>query len=316
MEMKFNQTYYLRRNTIMSEAKVVLVTGATGSQGGSVVQALLKQGRQVRGLTRNTNSPAAERLSRQGVEVVAGDFTDQDSLVRAASGVDAIFTMTTPFEQGVEGETAQGIAITEAARTAGAGHLVYSSVASADRATGIPHFDSKYEVEKHIIASGIPYTIIAPVYFMDNLVQPWTLPTLRQGKLSLAMPAARPLQQISVTDIGAFAAAIIDRRQAVFGQRFDIAGDELNGEDSAAILSKVTGRDFAYEGFPADALRAQSEDLALMFEWFDHTGYAADIAGLRRDFPEVEWHSFEAWARMQDWTVLDTPEPAPATLGV
>jgi uncharacterized protein YbjT (DUF2867 family) len=220
--------------------------------------------------------------------------------------------MTTPFEAGVERETAQGITITEAAKIAGVGHLVYSSVASADRATGIPHFDSKYEVEKYIVSSGVPYTIIAPVYFMDNLVQPWTLPTLRQGKLSLAMPATRSLQQISVTDIGAFAAAVIERREAVFGQRFDIAGDELNGEDSAAVLSKVTGREFAYEGFPAEALRAQSEDLALMFEWFDRTGYVADIDSLRRDFPEVKWHNFEAWTREQDWTVLDSSEPAPA----
>jgi len=294
----------------MSASKLVLVTGATGSQGGSVVQALLKHGHQVRGMTRNVVSPAAEQLSKQGVEVVAGDFTDQDSLVRAASGVDTIFTMTTPFEEGVERETAQGIAITEAAKAAGVGHLVYSSVASADRATGIPHFDSKYEVEKHIVSSGVPYTIIAPVYFMDNLVQPWTLPTLRQGKLALAMPATRPLQQISVADIGAFAAAVIERREAVFGQRFDIAGDELSGDDSVAVLSNVTSREFVYEGFPPEALRAQSEDLALMFEWFDRTGYVADVTNLRRDFPEVKWHDFEAWTRKQDWTVLDSYEEA------
>ena len=291
----------------MSLPKVVLVTGATGSQGGSVVQALLRQGQQVRGMTRNASSPAAEHLRKQGVEVVAGDFADQESLVRAASGVDTIFTMTTPFEEGVERETAQGIAITDAAKAAGVGHLVYSSVASADRATGIPHFDSKYEVEKYIASSGVPYTIIAPVYFIDNLVQPWTMPTLRQGKLALAMPATRPLQQISVEDIGAFAAAIIERREAVFGKRFDIAGDELSGDDSAAILSKVTGREFVYEGFPPEGLRAQSEDLALMFEWFDHTGYSADVVGLHRDFPEVKWHGFESWTREQDWTVLDSP---------
>jgi uncharacterized protein YbjT (DUF2867 family) len=292
----------------MKSPKFVLVTGATGSQGGAVIRALLSQGQQVRGLTRNSSSPAAEQLSRQGVEVVTGDFTDQDSLVRAARGVDAIFTMTTPFEEGVTGETEQGIAITDAAKAAGVGHLVYSSVASADRATSIPHFDSKYMVEKYIVSSGVPHTIIAPVYFMDNLVQPWTLPTLRQGKLALAMPPTRLLQQISVADIGAFAAAVIERREAVSGRRFDIAGDEFSGEDSAALLSKVTGREFTYEGFPPEALRAQSEDLALMFEWFNRTGYVADINGLQRDFPEVKWHDFETWVDQQDWTVLDSPE--------
>jgi uncharacterized protein YbjT (DUF2867 family) len=291
----------------MSPSKLVLVTGATGSQGGSVVQALLEQGYQVRGMTRNANSPAAKQLRQQGVEVVAGDFTDQDSLVRAASGVDTIFTMTTPFEEGVEEETAQGIAVTNAAKEAGVGHLVYSSVADADKATGVPHFDSKYEVEKHIASSGVLYTIIAPVYFMDNLTAPWTVPGLRQGKLAAALPAGRPLQQIAVQDIGAFAAAIIERRDSVFGRRFDIAGDELTGEESAAILSEATGRDIQYESFPPDALRAQSEDMALMYEWFDDTGYSADIAGLRRDFPEVTWHDFAIWVGQQDWTMLDTP---------
>jgi len=292
----------------MSSQKLVLVTGATGSQGGSVVQALLERGHKVRGMTRNANSQAAEKLRLRGVEVVAGDFIDQDSLVRAASGVDTIFTMTTPFEEGVEAETAQGIAITNAAKEAGVGHLIYSSVANADKATGIPHFDSKYEVEKHIASSGVPYTIIAPVYFMENLTTPWSVPGLRQGKLALALPADQPLQQIAVQNIGAFAAAIVERRESVFGHRYDIAGDELSGEVSAAILSEVTGRNIQYESFPPDALRAQSEDMALMFEWLNDTGYSADIAGLRRDFPEVTWHDFATWAGQQNWSVLDSPE--------
>jgi uncharacterized protein YbjT (DUF2867 family) len=136
-------------------------------------------------------------------------------------------------------------------------------------------------------------------------LQPWTLSGLRQGKLGMALPASRSLQQISVADIGAFVAAVIERSDTVFGRRFDIAGDELTGEEVAAILSKVTGRKVHYEGFPPDVLRAQSEDMARMFEWFDSSGYAADIKSLRRDFPEVAWHTFEQWAREQDWSVLN-----------
>ena len=147
----------------MSTSKHVLVTGATGQQGGAVVQALLARGHRVRGLTRKAHSPSAKALEAQGVEIAVGDFTDSDSLVRAATGVDTIFAMTTPFEQGVEAETAQGLVITDAAKRAGVGHLVYSSVASADRETGIPHFDSKYAVEKAIRSSGVPHSIIAPV---------------------------------------------------------------------------------------------------------------------------------------------------------
>ena len=119
----------------------------------------------------------------------------------------------------------------------------------------------------------------------------------------MALPASRSLQQIAVADIGAFVAAVMERGDTVFGRRFDIAGDELAGAEAAAILSKVTGREVHYEGFTSDVLRAQSEDLARMFEWFDRTGYAADIKSLRRDFPEVTWHSFEEWARKQDWSV-------------
>ncbi len=151
----------------------------------------------------------------------------------------------------------------------------------------------------------VPYTIVAPVFFMENLLQPWILSSLRQGKLAMALPARRSLQQIAVADIGAFVAAVIERGDTVFGRRFDIAGDELTGEEAVAILSKVTGREVHYEAVPPDVLRAQSEDMAMMFEWFDSTGYAADMKNLRRDFPEVKWHTFEEWARKQDWSILD-----------
>jgi uncharacterized protein YbjT (DUF2867 family) len=289
----------------MATSRLVLVTGATGKQGGAVVEALLTRGHQVRALTRNSASPAANRLREHGVEIAVGDFTDHDSLVRAARGTDAVYAMTTPYEQGAEKETAQGITITDAVKAAGVAHLIYSSVASANRPTGIPHFDSKYTVEDRLKASGLPYTIVAPVFFMENLLQPWQLSNLRQGKLAMALPAGRSLQQITVADIGTFVAAVIERRDTVFGRRFDIAGDEPTGKEAAAILSNTTSREIQYEGFPPDVLRAQSQDLALMFEWFDRTGYTADIKGLRRDFPEVKWHTFEQWARQQDWSVLD-----------
>jgi uncharacterized protein YbjT (DUF2867 family) len=289
----------------MAQSKLVFVTGATGKQGGAVVEALLIRGHHVRALTRNAASPAAKRLREQGVEIAVGDFTDHDALVRAARGVNAVYAMSTPYEQGAEQETAQGLTITDAAQAAGVAHLIYSSVASANRATGVPHFDSKYAVEQHLQASRVPSTIVAPVYFMENVWQPWSLPSLRQGKLTMALPASRALQQIAAADIGAFVAAVIERGETVFGRRFDIAGDALTGAEAAAIVSKVTGREVHYAGFSPDVFRAQSADLALMFAWFDRTGYTTDIERLRRDFPEVQWHTFEEWARQQDWSVLE-----------
>jgi uncharacterized protein YbjT (DUF2867 family) len=288
----------------VNQSKLVLVTGATGKQGGACVEALLKGGHRVRALTRNPASPAANRLRERGAEIAVGDFADHDSLVRAARGADAVYAMSTPYGS-AEKETTQGITTTDAAKAAGVAHFIYGSVASANRATGIRHFDDKYAVEKHVQASEIPYTIIAPVFFMENLLEPWMLSGLRQGKLAMAMPVRRPLQQIAVANIGEFVAAVIDRSDAVLGRRFDIAGDELPGDQAATILSRVTGREIHYEGFSPDALRARGEDMARMFEWFNTTGYAADIETLRRDFPEVKWHKFQEWAGKQDWSVLN-----------
>ncbi|MGZ2380725.1 NAD-dependent epimerase/dehydratase family protein [Rhizobium leguminosarum] len=288
----------------MSNIRSVLVTGATGQQGGAVVRALIARGHRVKALSRNPDSDSAKRLAAAGVEVVAGNLDDGASVAKAASGVDTMFLMGNSYETGVEAETRQGIAAADAAKAAGIGHLIYSSVADADKKTGIPHFDSKYLVEKHIAGLGIPYTISAPVAFMENTVAPWAIDRLRQGVYAAALPPARVLQQITIDDIGAFVATLAERREQVFGKRFDIAGDELSGEQQAKILSEVVGRPITYRELPIAAIRQQSEDTALMFEWFDRIGYDADIAALRRDFPEVGWHSYADWAKGFDWSAL------------
>jgi uncharacterized protein YbjT (DUF2867 family) len=213
-----------------------------------------------------------------------------------------MFLMGNSYEAGTEEETCQGIIAADAAKAADVGHLIYSSVADANKKTGIPHFESKYLVEKHVAGLGISYTISAPVAFMENIVAPWSVGGLRQGSHAFAMPPKRVLQLIALADIGAFVAALVERREAVFGKRFDIAGDELSGEEQAKILARAIGRPIDYQEIPIAAARQQSEDAALMFEWFDRIGYDADIAGLRRDFPEVGWHSFADWAREFDWS--------------
>ncbi|MBX5021886.1 NmrA/HSCARG family protein [Rhizobium lentis] len=289
----------------MSNGRRVLVTGATGQQGGAVVRALAARGHRVRAISRRPDSEAAKRLAAAGVEVVAGDLDDAASVTKAATGVDTIFLMGNSYEAGTEAETRQGITAADAAKAAGVGHLIYSSVADADKKTGIPHFESKYLVEQHIAGLGTPYTISAPVAFMENTVAPWAVDGLRQGIYAAALPSGRLLQQICLADIGDFVAALAERRDQVFGKRFDIAGDELSGEEQAKILSDMLARPVNYRELPIAAMRQQSEDAALMFEWFDRTGYDADIVALRRDFPEVGWHRYRDWARGFDWSVLD-----------
>ena len=156
----------------MNNTRNVLVAGATGQQGGAVVRALIARGHRVKAISRKPDSDGAKRLAAAGVEVVAGDLNDGASVARAVEGVDTMFLMGNSYEAGTEAETRQGITVADAAKAAGIGHLIYSSVGDADKKTGIPHFDSKYLVEKHIAGLGIPYTISAPVAFMENTVAP------------------------------------------------------------------------------------------------------------------------------------------------
>ncbi|PZM15536.1 NmrA/HSCARG family protein [Rhizobium tubonense] len=294
----------------MTTKRNVLVTGATGQQGGAVAHALLSRGHRVKALTRKPDSDAARRLASAGAEIVVGDLGDATSVLKAANGVETMFLMGNSYEAGVEEETHQGILVADAAKAAGVGHLIYSSVADADKKTGIPHFESKYLVENHVAGLGIPYTISAPVAFMENIVAPWSIGALRQGTHAFAMPPKRVLQLVALADIGAFVAALVERRELVFGKRFDFAGDELSGEEQTKILSQAIGRTITYQEIPIAAAREQSEDVALMFEWFDRVGYDVDIAALHRDFQEVHWHRFADWAREFDWGALD---PTPST---
>ncbi len=288
----------------MSKPEIVLVAGATGKQGGSVVRALSKAGYGLKALTRNPSSNAAMKLRSSGIELVVGDMLHEESLANALKGIDIVFTMTTSFQSTHENEVAQGFNMVEAAKGAGVKHFVFTSVASADRNTGIPHFETKYKVEQRLVQSGVPYTIIGPVAFMENFVQPFALPDLRSGRISRGLRGSRPVQLVAVEDIGSFAAYVVRHREEFLGKRMDIAGDERTGEETADILSGVIGRTLNYESFPPERLSAQNPDLAIMLKWQANNAYAADIAGLYHDYPEVGWHTLEEWARGIDWNVL------------
>lgn len=230
-----------------------------------------------------------------------GGFDDAASLARAASAVDAILAVTTPFE-GVDVEVRHGKAIADAASAASVGHLVYSSVANADHRTGIPHFDSKLEVEEYIKTLDVPWTVVAPVYFFENVLFPWNVGDMREGRFRQALAADRPLAQISTRDIGAFNALVIEERDRFIGQRIDIAADELSGPQMAAALSRASGRSIEYVEQSLDEVRAQFPDMAVMMEWLGRSGFAVDIEALRRDYPGVAWTSFDDWVLAQNWS--------------
>jgi uncharacterized protein YbjT (DUF2867 family) len=190
--------------------------------------------------------------------------------------------------------------VADAAKAAGA-YLVYTSVGSADRKTGIPHFDSKYAVEQHIAKIGVKASIVAPVYFMENLA--FTRDQLREGVYATPLTVGRKLAQVAVADIAAFAVLALENADRFAGKRHDIAGDDLTGNEAVEILSRVTGKAFSYFQVPMDMIRQRMRDDGVkMYEWFERVGYTIDLANLKREFPEVGWHSFETWARTQDWT--------------
>jgi uncharacterized protein YbjT (DUF2867 family) len=288
-----------------TQPKRVLVTGATGKQGGALARLLVQRGHRVRALTRKPDSPAAAELARLGVEVVQGDLGDRASVERAAGGMDVLFLVATPYEQGPEAETRFGINAVDAAKAARVPYIVYSSVSDADRKTGIPHFDGKRRVEEHLAASGIDHAIVAPVYFMENLLVPWTW--LAPGLLGSGTAADRPLQAIALEDIAEFTALAVEERARFRGTRTNIASDELTFVGMARRISEDAGSPVAYQPLPLDKVRAVSEDLAKMYDWFNRVGYSADIPRLKREFPEVRWRSFADWSSAQDWSRVLAP---------
>ena len=286
----------------MAQELTVVVTGSTGKQGGAVAQALLERGHQVRAVTRDPNSSQARSLAGAGATLVVASLEDTAALTKALAGATSLFAMTTPFGGGTESETRQGVAAADAARAAGV-HLVFTSVGSANRQTGIPHFDSKYEVEKHIAGIGVRATILAPVYFMENLS--FAKEQLAKGVYPSALPPTRTVAQVAVADIGAVAIRVLEDSAQFTGKRFDLAGDELTGNEAMAILSRLIGRPLSYYQVPLDVIRQRmGEDGARMYEWLDRVGYTADRAALRREFPDVRFHDFESWAKTQDWKAL------------
>ena len=286
----------------MSQKLVVVVAGGTGKQGGAVVKSLLERGHAVRAVTRNTDSAKAREFAKAGVTLVRVSLEDTAALTRALEGATSLFAMTTPFEGGTQAEMRQGISAADAAKAAGV-HLVFTSAGSANRHTGIPHFDSKYEVEKHIAKISVRATVLAPVYFMENLY--FGKEQLAKGIYATPLLPARPLAQVAVADIGAVAVRLLEDPDRFAGRRFDLGGDELTGNDVVTILSRVTGRPFTYFQIPLEVIRQRmGEDGAKMYEWFDRIGYTFDRAALRREFPDVAFHSFESWAKAQDWNTL------------
>jgi uncharacterized protein YbjT (DUF2867 family) len=278
-----------------SAAKQVLVAGATG-RFGELVDGLLARGHVVRAMTRNPDSGAAARLRDAGAETVGGDFEDPASIATAAQGMDALFATGTAHRAGADGELRHGRNLAAAAAEAGVGHIVYCSGDGAAPDSPVPLFRVKHQVEEQIRSLPVPYTILAPVYLMENLFNPWNLPYLTAGVLPSPVAVDVPFQQVATADVVELAAIAIERPEEFAGQRIPIASDELTAAGAADALSDLTGRAFEPDQLDASGL---GPGLRALFTWLEGTGHSVNIQALHARYPEVKWHSYRAWLRSQ-----------------
>ncbi|WP_158852610.1 NmrA/HSCARG family protein [Saccharothrix deserti] len=287
------------------ENRLVLVGGATGNQGSVVARELLANGFGVRALTRDPGKQAARELAALGAEVVVGDYDDPTSLRKAADGVYGVFSVHN-FMSGVDVEIRHGKALAEAAKEVDVAHFVYSSAASANLETGIAFHDSKYEIEKHIQALGLPWTVLRPVFLMKNWHE-LTGPVL-SGVLPWPLDPEKPLQQVAIEDIAAFTVLAFQDPDRWLGQAVDLAGDELTLPQVADTLGRVTGRPVRYvqvswEDFFKVMAGATGldidENFVRLFRWFNDVGYEADIPALRAAHPRLL--DLESFLRFDGW---------------
>jgi uncharacterized protein YbjT (DUF2867 family) len=287
-----------------NEERLIVVVGATGKQGGAVARSLLDRGFRVRALTRNPQKPEAQALADQGAEVVQGDMDVRSSMERALEGAYGVFSVQNFWETGYDSEVQQGKTVADAAKAAGVEHFVYSSVGSAHRQTGIPHFESKWEVEEYVRDTGLPYTILRPVFFMQN----WEMmrEMILGGTLAQPLDPDKPFQQVAVEDVGAFATRAFENPDRWIGREVDLAGDEQSMTEIADTFGRVMGREVSYYQVPWDQFEEQmGEEVTVNYRWFNDVGYEADIAALQQEYLELT--TFERYLRSHGWEGAEVP---------
>jgi uncharacterized protein YbjT (DUF2867 family) len=305
------------------EKKTIAVVGATGSQGGGLVRAALADGEfAVRALTRNPSSDKGTALAAAGAEVVGADLDDSASLDRAFEGVHGAFVVTNYWapltsEQEAERsradmELAQAQAAARAARHAGVGHVVWSTLedtrghfhddAEIPDVEGykVPHFDAKAEADAFF--TDLPTTFLRTTLFYENFIDTFSPRRDEDGTLTLALPIAdQPLAGIAVDDIGATALGVFKRGGDLIGRTVSIAGDILTGDGYAAALSDALGEAVRYQPVPFDTFRAQGFPAAVemgnMFQYYAENSAAftaaRDLDRVRALNPHLQ--SFRDW---------------------
>jgi uncharacterized protein YbjT (DUF2867 family) len=280
----------------------VLVVGATGNQGGAVVDHLLasEAAFAVSGLTRDATSDAAQALENRGVTMVEGDLDDPATLRDPVADAEAVFAVTNFWTQGYDAQVRQGKNLADVASEEGVDQFVLSGVGSHDEDTGIPHFDSAGEIDRHIRELDLPWTILKPVFFMENF-EAFAEDIVEDGQVALPLAEGVDLQMVTNDDLGHAAAIALANPDEYVGESIDVAGDERSLEETAEILTAVTGREVEAVHVPIeDAYETFGEEFTVMCEWFNEVGYSADIPALEARFG-FEFTTLEEYFREAGW---------------
>lgn len=279
----------------MKNSKKVLITGITGQQGGALAQHLLDQKVKLFGLTRNKNSQKSKALTSKGVSIIEGNLDDLSSYVSHLDNLDVVFLVQS-FEQGKENEIKQGKKFIDSVKSKNVTHFIYSSVLGADLNTGVPHFESKFELEKHVKSSGTDYTILRPASFNENFLNPEITKRLEKGKLVMPLNKSVTQQFISTDDVGKIAAKVITKPKAYKNKVLSLATDEKQITEVAKLFGAAMNKEIKYQKLPGLITRLMmGKDLYKMFKYMNKNDFVVikDIESIRQEFKGLS--NLENW---------------------
>ena len=266
-----------------------LILGATGLQGGAVAREMLKRGRKVRVLTRTAASDRAARLADLGAEVVEGDLSRPETLPAAFGGIEGVFSVQDFYAPGVglAGELAQGRAVIAAAKAAGVRHIVQSGMGDGTAPGGPDHFVSKALLEREIRQSGLDWTLLGTVWFMDNLLNPAMKPHLMFPVLAGSLRPDTPFQMLAIEDLGWIAAEALGDPATWAGRKINLAGDVMTVPEMKRAYREVTGKRPRGWRIPAAMFRRLVPEFAEQLAWHNRVNFAFGAEELRAVRPDA-----------------------------
>lgn len=253
---------------MVQNGKTILVFGATGRMGGAAARHLVRDGWTVRAVTRSPQSEAAQALRSLGIDVVQGDMDVPDALRSAFEGVHGVFLVVNGWEAGFDGEVRQGKHVADLAAEAGIAHLVFGAAGIGERGTGIPHFDSKLDIEDYMRARNLPLTTIFPPPFMELMTDPVFYPQAGTWNAKMKILGRRyPVPWIASDDIGGMAAAMFADPDTYIGKRLKPVGEWKSLGECEQIYREIAGRKPPRWPMPVWMLRKMQPELVKMWEW-------------------------------------------------